>query len=132
MASNIRTEIVKINHNCDNLEFVLARKLIEQNLTKLSEATYFRLLNSNARTLIKIVVDEKNNTKEDALTRLNYLTISNINEFSRNFDISMLKRTLKDNMALIQREDVQQILSKDAKIVLESLGAIIIGYKEVV
>ena len=127
MAGNVGTIIVKVNKAIDNLEFVHARKMIEENLLKLSEAKYYRLLNSNAQVLIKHIVAEKeeHNGNIKPLTRSELLTINNINEYCTNFDISMLKRTLKNAFDLVQRPDVWPLLNSDAKIILHDMGALL-------
>jgi len=126
MAGNITTIITKINKACDDLDFVSARVLIETNLLKLSEAKQYRLLNSNGRVLIKhVLADSKKETSENKITRNDLLTIKKINEYCSNFDISMLKRTLKSSFDLVQRDDILPLLNNDAKIILDNMGALL-------
>lgn len=126
MAGNISTIITKINKACDDLDFVSARVLIETNLLKLSEAKQYRLLNSNGRVLIKhVLADSKKETSANKLTRSDLLTIKKINEYCSNFDISMLKRTLKSSFDLMQRDDILPLLNNDAKIILDNMGALL-------
>lgn len=126
MVGNITTIITKINKACDDLDFVSARVLIETNLLKLSEARHYRLLNSNGRVLIKhVLADNKKEESENKLTRNDLLTIKKINEYCSNFDISMLKRTLKSSFDLVQREDILPLLNNDAKIILDNMGALL-------
>ncbi|MGG2055858.1 hypothetical protein ABFY48_15825 [Lysinibacillus pakistanensis] len=126
MAGNITTIITKINKACDDLDFVSARVLIETNLLKLSEAKQYRLLNSNGRVLIKhVLANSKEATSENKLTRNDLLTIKKINEYCSNFDISMLKRTLKSSFDLVQRDDILPLLNNDAKIILDNMGALL-------
>lgn len=125
MSGNIKTIIVKVNQSCDDLDFVGARQLIEIYLTALSEAKHYRLLNANAKTLIKHVIKENSDENHQKLTRRDMLIINNINNYCTHFDISMLKRTLKDSIELVQRPDVLPLLNKDAKIILENMGAIL-------
>ncbi|AVK84123.1 hypothetical protein C3943_11315 [Lysinibacillus sp. B2A1] len=126
MTGNITTIISKVNKACDDLDFVSARVLIETNLLKLSEAKHYRLLNSNGRVLIKhILADSKKEESTNKLTRNDLLTIKRINEYCSNFDISMLKRTLKSSFDLVQRDDVLPLLNTDAKIILDNMGALL-------
>lgn len=126
MAGNITTIITKINKACDDLDFVSARVLIETNLLKLSEAKQYRLLNSNGRVLIKhVLADSKKEKSENKITRNDLLTIKKINEYCSNFDISMLKRTLKSSFDLVQRDDILPLLNNDAKIILDNMGALL-------
>ncbi|MGE7692724.1 hypothetical protein ACQKNC_01210 [Lysinibacillus sp. NPDC094177] len=126
MTGNTTTIITKINKACDDLDFVKARILIETNLKKLSESKYYRLLNTNGRVLIKHVIADNENQVEtkNQLTRTDLLTINKINEYCSNFDISMLKRTLKNSFELLQRSDVLPLLNNDAKIILDDMGTL--------
>jgi len=127
MSGNIGTIVVRVNKACDELDFVNARGLIEANLLKLSEAKYYRLLNESGRVLIKHVLANNNNQNaaKKALTRADMLVINKINEYCSNFDISMLKRTLKNSLELVQRSDVLPLLNNDAKIILDDMGALL-------
>lgn len=126
VTGNIATIISKINRACDDLDFVSARVLIQTNLLKLSEAKYYRLLNTSSRVLIKHILASNNEQKEEAkLSRADLLTINKINEYCSNFDISMLKRTLKNSFELVQRPDVMPLLNNDAKIILDNMGALL-------
>jgi len=127
MSGNIGTIVVKVNKACDELDFVNARGLIEANLLKLSEAKYYRLLNESGRVLIKHVLANNNgqNAAKKSLTRTDLLVINKINEYCSNFDISMLKRTLKNSLELVQRSDVLPLLNSDAKIILDDMGALL-------
>lgn len=124
MSMRTKTMVMRINKNCDTLEFAEARRLIEFNLPALSHATYYKMMNTNAKVLFKHVINESNKN-EQPLTRLELLKIQNINHFCTAFDISMLKRSLKDSMDLIQKPNVYNLLNSDAKIVLKSMGALL-------
>ncbi|MGE7985040.1 hypothetical protein [Lysinibacillus fusiformis] len=126
MTGNMTTYITKVNKACDDLDFVSARVLIETNLLKLSEAKYYRLLNTSARVLIKHVLANRQTQQEcTKLSRADMLIINKINEYCSNFDISMLKRTLKNSFELVQRPDVMPLLNNDAKIILDNMGALL-------
>lgn len=125
MSGNIRTITIKINKACDELDFTEARRLIEANLTKLSEAKHYRLLDENAKTLIKHVIADNDKDDSDKLTRTELLTINNINMYCTNFDISMLKRTLRNSIELLQRPAVLPLLNNDARIILDNMGAVL-------
>ena len=125
MSGNIRTIVIKVNKACDDLDFVGARQLIEMNLIKLSEAKNYRLLTTNAKTIIKHVIKDNSNENHNKLSRKELLTINNINEYCTNFDISMLKRTLRDSIELLQRPEVLPLLNKDARFILENMGALL-------
>lgn len=127
MAGKMETIVMKVNKACDDLDFVHARGLIEANIVKLSEAKYYLLLNTNGRVLIKHILANSNRQSEttNTLTRTDFLVIQKINEYCSNFDISMLKRTLKNSFELVQRSDVLPLLNNDAKIILNDIGALL-------
>lgn len=125
VSGNIRTITIKINKACEELDFAEARRLIEANLIKLSEANHYRLLDTNAKTLIKHVIADNDKDGSNKLTRTELLTINNINTYCTNFDISMLKRTLRNSIDLLQRPDVLPLLNNDAKIILDNMGAVL-------
>lgn len=122
--SKINIIINKINKNCDALEFGEARRMIELNLTELQDLSNYLKLNSNASVLLKYVLDQEK-TKLNPLTRLEQFQISEINKYCTEFDISMLKRTIKNCLDLLQRSDIDNYLNANAKTVLASMGAFI-------
>lgn len=130
MTESIKGIINRINSFCDELEFGEARRIIELNLKPLSNLSYYRLLNENAKVILKHILKQASNKDYKPLTRLEYLKINNINTYCSEFDISMLKRTLKDSIDFIQRPDVNALLNSNAKTILESMGAIIAGSTE--
>jgi len=126
VTGNMTTFITKVNKACDDLDFVSARVLIETNLLKLSEAKYYRLLNASGRVLIKhVLANSQSQQDRTQLSRTDLLTINKINEYCSNFDISMLKRTLKNSFELVQRPDVLPLLNNDARIILDNMGALL-------
>lgn len=122
--SKIQLIIHNINKNCDTLEFGEARRMIELNLNKLQEPTYYFMLNSNATILLKYVLNQQK-TNHNPLARLEQFQINEINKYCTNFDISMLKRTIKNCLGLLQRPDIDKYLNENAKTVLSSMGAFI-------
>lgn len=125
MTRNIGTIIIKINKYCDNLDFASARKLIESNLDRLSSPRNYHSLNDNAKVLIKHIVQDGHNDVTKALTRTEMFKIEAINKYCQNFDISMLKRELKDSTDFIMRDDVQKLLYENTKFILTAMGALI-------
>lgn len=121
MSGIVGTIIAKVNKACDDLNFVHARSMVEANLLKLSEAKYYRLLNTNAQVFIKHIVAEnkEHNGTTKQLTRSELLIINKINEYCINFDRSMLKNAFD----LVQRPEV---LNSDAKIILNDTGALLV------
>ena len=124
MMSKIKQFITIINKNCDALEFGDARRMMELNLEELQQPANYVLLNANATVLLKYILNQKQST-EEPLTRLEMFQISEINKYCTNFDISMLKRTIKNCLHLLQRSDIENYLNANAKTVLSSMGAFI-------
>jgi len=129
MSGNIRTVIANINTNCDNLEFGEARRLIEFNLSNILNTSYYNLLNSNARALVKQIDHEHMLGDGVQLTRLELLKLNDINKYCQNFDIPMLKRTLKDSIDLIHRKEAQLLLTDNSKYILQTMGALLVENK---
>lgn len=116
--------INKINKNCDALEFWEARRMIELNLEQLQHPENYFQLNSNAMALLKLVVEEKKQAVKP-LSRLEQLQIHDINKYSTEFDISMLKRTIRNSLNVLQRPDIEKYLNENAKTILKSMGLFI-------
>lgn len=122
--SKIKLIISSINKNCDTSEFGEARRMIELNIKELQNPTYYLMLNSNASILLKHILNqEKQNNKP--LSRLEQFQINEINKYCTNFDISMLKRTIKNCLSLLQRSDIDIHLNENSKTILSSMGAFI-------
>ena len=122
--SKIKLIINNINENCDALAFGEARRMIELNIKELQKTSYYLMLNSNATVLLKYVLNQEK-ANLNPLTRFEQLQINDINKYCTEFDISMLKRTIKNCLGLLQRPDIEQYLNKNAKTVLSSMGAFI-------
>lgn len=58
------------------------------------------------------------------LNRNDIAIISTVNHYASTFDIRGIRIVLKDNVTLFLREDALEYLHSDAKIFLESMGAI--------
>lgn len=113
--------IIEINKYVEKLDFVTARKLIEENLEVVKK--HRTSLNSNARELLKILVD-RIESGHDPISRQDMASIIAINSFASNFDIQSLKLIVKDKAKLLLRKDAVEYLNKDARVILEGMGAI--------
>ncbi|MFC4409933.1 hypothetical protein ACFOZY_05710 [Chungangia koreensis] len=113
--------IDKINHSIDEVDFVTARKLIENNFELISKKR--QLLNRNARELFEIL---KNNLNAGikTLSRSEMTTIYAINSYATNFDINGLKLSVKNNLDLLMRQDITHYLNQDAKAILTGMKMI--------
>lgn len=121
--NRIRTIISKINRDCDQGDYGEARRMIEFNLKELQNSANYFSLNENSKIILKHVVSE-NEKDLPPLTRLELFQLKDINKYSSEFNVSMLKRTIKTALSILTRPDVEHLLTKDAKIVLSSLGVI--------
>jgi hypothetical protein len=122
--SKIKQIIKTINDHCESMEFGEARRMIELNIEELQISSNYFSLNSNAVVLLKYILNQEESTVVP-LTRLEMLQINEINKHCTNFDISMLKRTIKNSLPLLQRPDITLHLNENAKTILESMGAFI-------
>ncbi|MBY0124115.1 hypothetical protein [Bacillus sp. S/N-304-OC-R1] len=113
--------IVDINKYMEQLDFVTARKLIEENLEVLNKHRI--ALKSNARELLKFLTD-RHESGHEAITRQEMATLIAINTYATNFDVRGLKLIIKDKAKLLLRSDVIQYLNKDARVILDGMGVI--------
>ena len=110
----------KINTLCNNSEFKTARTYIEINLTELQRDNTYLKLNHEAGQLYRIIQNEKNSGLN--LSRLEIHTINEINRASNNFDVSILRMLLKSSQDMLNKKEVQLLLTPTAKSVLKALG----------
>ena len=110
--------IANINYRVEELDFVSARKLIEENMELIQTKKHH--LRGNARELYDFLSSNSLQT----LNRREMSIIASINSYASKFDIRGLKVSLKSNARLLMREDVRDYLNADAKILLEGMGAL--------
>jgi hypothetical protein len=115
---NFQELISKINNSVDELDFITARKYIEQNLEILKDKKSY--LKNNAREILVFL--EKQNF--EPLKRKELAIIHSINTYSTKFDIRGLKFVVRDNPQLILRKDILMYFNSDAKALLESMKVI--------
>ncbi|MGG0657784.1 hypothetical protein [Rummeliibacillus pycnus] len=113
--------ILIINKAVDELDFVTARKLIEENLDFVYQ--YKTHLKSNAREILNFI-KEKVDQGEKPLTKSEINTINAINIYASKFDIRGLKLCIKGKEQLFLRDEVLSYLNSDARIMLEGMGTV--------
>ncbi|MEH7383231.1 hypothetical protein V7138_22405 [Bacillus sp. JJ1533] len=118
---DIEQIIKEINNSVDELDLVTARKYIEENIDLLNTKRNF--LNRNARDLLKVLT-EMHHSNYKPLQRNELAIINTINTYATRFDLRGLKLLIKEHSQLLLREDIIPYFNKDAKIVLEGMGAI--------
>ena len=104
-----------INKCVDELDFVSARKYMEQNIELLKKSKH--RLHRNAQELFEFVL----NKGDDTLTPTDLNAIHVINSYATNFNIHGLKLIVKDKAALVSRKETLSYLNEDAKALLESM-----------
>ncbi|QFF98627.1 hypothetical protein PB01_07155 [Psychrobacillus glaciei] len=111
----------KMNEVMDNLDFVSARKIMEENMKIINENRH--LLRSNARSLLQIL---KDNTEPHIkpLNRNEMSVVHAINAYASKFDVRGLRMSIKSNSVLLMRKDIKQYLNEDAKTLLIGMKAI--------
>ncbi|WP_017755344.1 hypothetical protein [Calidifontibacillus oryziterrae] len=118
---NTKELIVIINRCVEELDFVTARKYIEENMSILEE--HRSKLKSNARDILEFLIDQKKSGHKP-LTRQELATITAINTYASKFDMIGIKQILKDRAPLFLRDDAIMHLNKDAMAIMEGMGAI--------
>lgn len=111
----------KINKCVEDLDYVSARKYIEENISIFEENK--QLLKGNAREILKFLVEQLNSGVEP-LSRKELTIINAINAYAYKFDLRGIKVMLKDNAKLFLREDIIVYLNSDAKIILTGMKVI--------
>ncbi|WP_153731510.1 hypothetical protein [Sporosarcina obsidiansis] len=112
-------ELIKVINTCvDELDFISARKYMEENKELLKRSKH--RLNRNAQDLLEFVVTKS----ENQLDPKEIHAIHAINNYASNFDIRALKLIVKDKAALISRKDTLTYLNEDAKAILESMRVV--------
>ncbi|MGX9133209.1 hypothetical protein ACWV26_02365 [Rummeliibacillus sp. JY-2-4R] len=120
--------ILIINKAVDELDFVSARRLMEENLGFVEQ---FKVhLKSNAREILNFI-NEKLEQGEKPLTRSEIGTINAINIYASKFDVRGIKLTIKGKEQLFLREEIISYLNADARIMLEGMGTIKKAFKNV-
>ncbi|PAQ14352.1 hypothetical protein [Bacillus sp. FJAT-42315] len=113
--------IIEINRSVDELDYVKARKYIEDNMEVLEGNR--TSLKSNAREIMKFV-KERVNSGIEPISRQELAIIQAVNTYANKFDLRGIKTVLRDKAKVFQREDIIDFLNSDAKTILESLGVI--------
>lgn len=118
---NLQELATKINACVDDVDLVAARKYMEENKTLLMENK--SLLKRNARELFDFLLNSSE-TNSKPLSREEVAATNAINLYATRFDIRGLKIAVKNHSELLLREDITPYLNKDARILLEGMGAI--------
>ncbi|MDN4492158.1 hypothetical protein [Ureibacillus aquaedulcis] len=118
---DIKDIISKINKTVDALEFTTARKYIEENIELVNQNRVH--LKSNAREILKFL-NEQLESGEQPLTKAEINVLNTLNVYAARFDIRSMKRNIKGNEQLLLKKESINYLSTDARIFLESMGAI--------
>ena len=118
---DIKELILKINKSVDELEFTTARKYIEENIELVNQNRIH--LKRNARELLKFLYEQLE-SGEASLTKTEITVINTLNVYATRLDIRGMKRNIKGNELLLLKKETINYLNTDARIFLESMGAI--------
>lgn len=111
-------ELFKLINRCvDEMDFISARRVMEENVEIIMESKH--RLQQNARELFEFVVS----TDGELLTQKDIQIIHVLNNHAVHFDVRSFKRTMKENAVLISKKDTITYLNEDAKALLESISA---------
>ena len=110
-----------INNSVDQLNFTSARKYIEENIELVNQNRVH--LKSNAREILAFLNDLFE-SGEKPITKREVAALNTINIYATRFDVRGLKLNLKGKEQLLLKKEALNYLNNDAKILLESMGAI--------
>ncbi|RSK29420.1 hypothetical protein EJF36_16460 [Bacillus sp. HMF5848] len=113
--------INKINSCVEALDFVSARKYIEENISIVESNKY--LLKRNARDILKFLTQQIESGYQ-TLSRKELATLNAINTYAYNFDLRGIKNIVKNESTLLIRSDIESYLNSDAVTILAGMGAI--------
>ncbi|MBS4174324.1 hypothetical protein [Bacillus sp. FJAT-49736] len=112
----IMTEIAK---SLDDHDLISVRKNIEDNIEILSQNKH--RLKGKLKSAFDFLTNQSN---KEPLNRSDVAVINTINHYATNFDVRGIRIVLKDHFILFFKDETVEFLSSDAKIILESMGAI--------
>ena len=118
---NLQELATKINACVEDVDLVAARKYMEENKELLKDNK--SLLKRNARELFDFLLNSSE-TNSKPLSKEEVAATNAINLYATRFDIRGLKIAVKNHSELLLREDIKPYLNKDARILLEGMGAI--------
>lgn len=118
---NLQELATKINACVEDVDLVAARKYMEENKELLKDNK--SLLKRNARELFDFLLNSSESNSKP-LSREEVAATNAINLYATRFDIRGLKIAVKNHSELLLREDIKPYLNKDARILLEGMGAI--------
>lgn len=115
-------QLVKRLEAClDNSDLVLARTFIEENIDLLIE--HKNHLRRNVRELVEVLYHMPEIVGEP-LTQKELNIIHSWNAYATNFDLRGLKLSVKNNHELLLRDNINEYLNTDAKVLLEGMSVI--------
>ncbi|ENH96199.1 hypothetical protein J416_11867 [Gracilibacillus halophilus YIM-C55.5] len=115
-------ELLKnINQATDDLDFVTARKYIEENMELLKEKKH--LLNQNARELLEFMV-KRLEAGHQPLDKQELASVQAVNMYAEQFDVRGVKMIVKQKPNLFMKPEAAQNLTNDAKVVLVGMGVL--------
>ncbi|HWL23293.1 MAG TPA: hypothetical protein VNR38_06025 [Ureibacillus sp.] len=99
-----------------NGDLVQARRMIELNITHLTTPRIRKQLSMEALTLLNMVVQYNDSSKDDTHSRKTQLIIGYMNNLARKGDLMSLKRYASFHDQLLSDPNVYKLLDSDAKI----------------
>lgn len=112
-------ELFKLINQCvDELDFITARKYMEDNRDEVKAHKHH--LQRNAQELFEFVL----NSDGKRLTQSEIKVIHAINDYAVHFNIRSFKSIVKEHAVLVSREETLTYLNQDARALLESMHII--------
>lgn len=99
-----------------NGDFVHARRIIELNMKLFTTLEIRKQLSMEALTLLNLVVQFNDSSKNEVYSRKTKLIIEYINNLARNGDFTSLKRYVLFHAELLSNPQIYKLLNADAKV----------------
>jgi hypothetical protein len=116
----IESVVYLINRFSNENNYPRARLLINKEWNRISEYKNYELLNTNAKQLLKIIKDEKENGSQNELSQSEKNILNLVNQSIRDLRLPYAKRIFIEHNRLFDKPEAIQWLTSDAKFICNS------------
>ncbi|MEX3623526.1 hypothetical protein [Viridibacillus arvi] len=114
----IDRDIIKLERSIAKSDFILARKIIENDLNKFLSPTVRKELSLEALSLVNSIVELNQDDNKEVYSRKTQLIVQHINKLAYNGQFQDLRRYCSLHEDLISNPKIYNILSADVKIII--------------
>lgn len=111
----IESVIYRVNQLCYSNQYARARILILKEWTRMTDSKNFERLNSEAKQLLKIIKDEKENGTSEVLDQRAKKIIDLVNQCIRDLQLPYARKIYMEHQELFQLQESKQWLTSDAR-----------------